>query len=263
MRSFLEEARSAMGKCSDTMEKAGRINQAILRLNEAIYSDSKVIARDADEAAKAASEGIRFVGKEIKVMTDWKDSMRSSAEVIQQLVLASDQIGEFLASITSIARKTNLLALNAGIEAARAGEQGRGFAVVAGEIKSLAEASAKGAGDVKALVDDIRQKTAGAMELIGSTAKIEENAGVVYNAGDVFISIVKNIRKAEGALEHISKALQDQRNDNELLLQMIQQARSAQDLQDKLDSAQESVRRLQGLSQEIGEGTGRGKMGEG
>jgi methyl-accepting chemotaxis protein len=57
---------------------------------------------------------------------------------IQELVEASNKIGEVVELITDIAEQTNLLALNATIEAARAGDAGKGFAVVASEVKNLA-----------------------------------------------------------------------------------------------------------------------------
>ena len=237
---------------SSNIEKAGRINKSLLQLNELIVSDSKKVAVDTDEAARSATDGIKSVGKEIKAMTEIKATIGSSAEVIQQLNLASDQIGDFLATITTIARKTNLLALNAGIEAARAGEHGQGFAVVASEIKTLAEASAKASGDVKHLVDDIRAKTASAISLISTTGKIEENVNVVYSAGDVFMNIVKSVRKAGGLLGEISQALDDQRNDNELLLQLINKIHLAGDqVKSRFEAVEDSMAHLQKLSQQM------------
>ena len=237
---------------SSNIEKAGRINKSLLQLNELIVNDSKKVAADTDEAARSATDGIKSVGKEIKAMTEIKATIGSSTEVIQQLNLASDQIGDFLATITTIARKTNLLALNAGIEAARAGEHGQGFAVVASEIKTLAEASAKASGDVKHLVDDIRAKTASAISLISTTGKIEENVNVVYSAGDVFMNIVKSVRKAGGLLGEISQALDDQRNDNELLLQLINKVYLAGDqVKERFESVEDSLGQLQRLSQRM------------
>lgn len=237
---------------ASTIEKAGRINKSLLQLNELIVNDSKRVSADTDEAARSATDGIKSVGKEIKAMTEIKATIGSSAEVIQQLNLASDQIGDFLATITSIARKTNLLALNAGIEAARAGEHGQGFAVVASEIKTLAEASAKASGDVKHLVDDIRSKTASAISLISTTGKIEENVNVVYNAGDVFMNIVKSVRKAGGLLGEISQALDDQRNDNELLLQLINKIYLTSDLvKARFETVEEGLNQLEKITRRI------------
>ena len=115
---------------ASSLDKINRINKSILQLNHLIAGDSKRVSGDTEAAVQSASDGIKTVGREIKAMTELKATIGSSAEVIQDLANASEKIGQFVATITTIARKTNLLALNAGIEAARAGEHGQGFAVV-------------------------------------------------------------------------------------------------------------------------------------
>jgi hypothetical protein len=62
---------------------------------------------------------------------------------VAKLGESSAEIGQVIKVITSIAQKTDLLALNATVEAARAGEVGAGFAVVANEVKELANETAK------------------------------------------------------------------------------------------------------------------------
>ena len=61
--------------------------------------------------------------------------------------------------ITNIARKSNLLSLNASIEAARVGEAGKAFSVVAAEMKRLAEDSAQEANKIDSLLQALQSKT--------------------------------------------------------------------------------------------------------
>ena len=72
--------------------------------------------------------------------------------VLNQAISDSEsvnQVNSLTDDILSIARQTNMLALNASIEAARAGEAGKGFAVVAAQISQLASASQEAANRIQ------------------------------------------------------------------------------------------------------------------
>jgi urea transport system substrate-binding protein len=105
-----------------------------------------LIARSGDEVAAAKDATDRTVG-----------DLARTDRTVRSLAAAAERIGMVVKLIESIAAQTSLLALNATIEAARAGAAGRGFAVVAGEVKSLAQQTAKATGDIGSQIRDIQQ----------------------------------------------------------------------------------------------------------
>jgi methyl-accepting chemotaxis protein len=87
------------------------------------------------------------------------ERLRATSNHLKELEASTNQMEDVIRVITKIARKSNLLSLNASIEAARVGEAGRAFSVVATEMKKLAEDSAQEAKKIGSLLQDLQTKT--------------------------------------------------------------------------------------------------------
>lgn len=109
--------------------------------------------------------------------------------------------------INDIAKRTNLLSLNASIEAARAGQHGKGFAIVASEIKELSAQADIAASEFTKESDRISKSTSSQLsELIPQIEKIVNHikgisaASKEQNESTVELSTIVNDLKlaAEG-----------------------------------------------------------------
>jgi len=104
---------------------------------------------------------------------------KDAAEVAVALDTESREIGKLVDGITRVASQTDLLALNAAIEAARAGQHGLGFRVVAGEVRKLAEQSARSAEEVRVRVRDTQSQIARVVEAMGQGKEAAQGVGKV------------------------------------------------------------------------------------
>jgi methyl-accepting chemotaxis protein len=204
-----------------TFEKIKAIGLEIKTTSKKIDSATQSVLIDAKKQSEKAGKGVRAIGKEIQSITELKESIISSTEIIRELIDMSKKIKIFVGSIVDMTKKTNLLALNASIEAARAGEAGKSFSVVAEEIKNLAGNSNQSAEDITQILQDVQDRTAEVIEMIKVTEHVEENIRTFYQTGDIFIAIVKDVKSVERIIATISAFTDEHYTDSELMFKIV------------------------------------------
>lgn len=119
-------ATRTMREASQTLEKSLQHARAAANSSRDVLTESTEIISDAFEHTS-------------DVMTTLGQGALDLHGSLDQVSAYVKSVSTGSAAISSIARETQLLALNASVEAARAGDAGRGFAVIADAVKSLAD----------------------------------------------------------------------------------------------------------------------------
>ena len=206
-------------QASGSAEQAASISETTATMEE-LAATYRQIADNADQVVKmaeaslgSAESGQQAVLNTLTAMEDIKTRTQSSANKILALGERSQQIGQVLSIINSIADQTKILALNAAIEAARAGEAGKGFSVVAIEIRKLAESVVDSTSEISTIMTEIQSS---ANDLVLSTEQelkqVQGGVDLAHVTGDSLDQILEMIEQTTMSAKEISAATQQQKS---------------------------------------------------
>ena len=200
---------NAVGAASNELDGSARSLNDLARRASRGTADTALVASQSSDTAQLLATRIKDLTGSIGAIAstvDHQASLSGDAASISdaghQAVIAlakrSSAIAGFADSISVIAGRTNLLALNAAMEAARVGDVGRGFAVVAQEVKQLAGQAS------------------------GATDEIRSLAGSVTGGADIANGALRDIASRVGALAQTAKAIRaavDEQRDTARLIE--------------------------------------------
>ncbi|MGN8244987.1 methyl-accepting chemotaxis protein [Cellulomonas soli] len=227
-----EETSAQAGVVAAAAEQVSRNVQAVAAGAEEMGASIREIAQNATEAAKVAGAATGVA--------------QATNEQVARLGASSQEIGNVVKVITSIAEQTNLLALNATIEAARAGEAGKGFAVVAGEVKELAQETAKATEDIARRVEAIQADTTGAVEAIG------EIGAIIASINDYQLTIASAVEEQTATTNEMSRGVAEAATGSgEIAVNITGVATAAQSSTQAIGAVSDQVAELAQLSGDL------------
>lgn len=233
LASAAAELTSTATQMSSTAEQTNEQSASASAAAAEISSGVKTVATNTEEMAASIKEIARSANESAEMSKQTLHRAQETNRTITQLGASSQEIGNVIKVISSIAQQTNLLALNATIEAARAGDAGKGFAVVANEVKELAKQTAKATEDITNKIGAIQTDSQAAVEAIGGisvamdrlnsiagaiAASVEEQTATTNEVSRVVLESTKGVEEIARTVKMVSNSAKESKASSEQTL---------------------------------------------
>lgn len=201
-----DDLRCSAGQMTSGARRVSEHSQAAAESSEQASNNVVAVNRATAELASSISEIDRNVFETVEIVEAASRRVDDVLSTVDRLALKAQGIGQIAETISEIAGRTNLLALNASIEAARAGEYGRGFAVVAGEVKALAGQTAAATSEIQSQIQAIRNSSD---EAIGAIDAMNRTISTLREISAAVSSVVeKQSTATTGIAANVGQAAQ-------------------------------------------------------
>ncbi|GEN56347.1 putative sensory transducer protein YvaQ [Halolactibacillus alkaliphilus] len=150
VKSHVSELKTAVHHQANLTDDIVKYSQTFNETIGLIEEESDAMRHKSKDVSNQTAQGIEVMHTSVAQINTMYELIAQSTKEIMKLKDNIGQVADLSALVNDIAKRTNLLSLNASIEAARAGEKGKGFAVVASEIRQLSQ-------DVNASITDMNE----------------------------------------------------------------------------------------------------------
>ena len=195
------EVHDVLGSLRHAAETLKRTAVRLADLSKAASGGFEQVDAAVSRAAEGATDIAAATSQFIRSIADISESTRRSANLsadvshqsevaaarMERVQRSAASVDNAVSLIAGIAKRTNLLALNASIEAARGGEAGRGFGVVANEVKALAAQTAAATEEVAGQISEMQQVT---VEAVDSLSRIAAMVSGVAHGSELLAATI-------------------------------------------------------------------------
>jgi methyl-accepting chemotaxis protein len=200
------------------------INASAADLSEQVgiaETNVNAFATATEQLAQSSTLISTQIHKANDLASEASEAASTTGKQVERLQASSADIGKVVTFISTIAKQTHLLALNASIEAARAGDAGRGFAVVANEVKALSAETQQAISEITSKIDALRKDADESMAMLARIAR------VIEEIRPMFATVSSSVEQQVATTAELSVNASDNSNFIGKVAQSVQSIRTA------------------------------------